>query len=82
MLVKVQKSPDLELHVGLTIQCRENDNFGVVLWCVNSEDMRRKSAYGTPVLYYFSKDAKKTIPSLTLQYLSLLESLRNMRLLM
>lgn len=65
MLVKVQKSPDLELHVGLTIQCRENDIFGVVLGCVNSEDMRRKSAYGNPVLYYFSKDAKKTIPSLT-----------------
>ena len=65
MLVKVQKSPDLELHVGLTIQCRENENFGVVLGCVNSKDMRRKSAYGNPVLYYFSKDAKKTIPSLT-----------------
>lgn len=65
LLVKIQKSPDVELHVGLIVQCRENDDFGVVLGCVNSKAVWNKSAYGVPVLYYFSKDAKKKIPSLT-----------------
>lgn len=51
MLVKVQKSPDLELHVGLTIQCRENDNFGVVLGCVNSEPIYEGNLLMV-ILYY------------------------------
>lgn len=65
MLVRIQKSPDLELHVGLIIQCRENEKFGVVLGCVNSEIRWHNSTYSYPVLYYFSKDLKQEIPALT-----------------